>query len=372
MIITPPPASVKLLNRQISVTCNFANQFFSEAKITHFNPDADIISRAIDCTVSGINTNLIRTHIDEISANCLKSVSNAYAEFTRLTAKRLDFVYIGDSSNVNSVIFSFTQDDIVNGKLIRTHNLNSPIVDVSIIDNNGVEIMTQHRVLNDNSVESDFSNVVVNGTWKILFEAQFMANTFYDINLRSQSGEVTRLLVDTTLDNSYDFVLPGSTPSLGETIAWDGSKFDWFDLSALGVGTVTSVALTVPGFLSVSGSPINSSGTLAVSLVNQTGNTVFASPANGSSGVPTFRSLVKADLPASTASRFEVSINNAALSAGIYTLSHNLGKKPIIQVVDNTGEIIGIKATHTNDNTASLDFNSVGTLSGTWIIIAIA
>lgn len=59
---------------------------------------------------------------------------------------------------------------------------------------------------------------------------------------------------------------------------------------------VTSVAMTVPSFLSVSGSPITSSGTLALSLASQTQNLVFASP-NGSSGAPTFRALVGSDLP---------------------------------------------------------------------------
>jgi hypothetical protein len=65
-----------------------------------------------------------------------------------------------------------------------------------------------------------------------------------------------------------------------------------------GSGTVTSVALTVPGIFSVSGSPITISGTLAVSLASQSANLVFASP-NGSSGTPTFRAAVLRDLGAS-------------------------------------------------------------------------
>lgn len=67
-------------------------------------------------------------------------------------------------------------------------------------------------------------------------------------------------------------------------------------------GTVTSVALSLPSFLSVSGSPITSSGTFTVSLASQTANTVFAAP-NGSSGTPTFRALVAADIPTLTASK---------------------------------------------------------------------
>jgi len=63
-----------------------------------------------------------------------------------------------------------------------------------------------------------------------------------------------------------------------------------------GDGTVTSVALTVPSIMSVSGSPVTTAGTIAVSLATQTTNTVFAAP-NGSTGTPTFRSLAYADLP---------------------------------------------------------------------------
>ncbi len=68
--------------------------------------------------------------------------------------------------------------------------------------------------------------------------------------------------------------------------------------SGPGSGTVTSVALTVPSIMSVSGSPITTAGTLAVSLTTETANTVFAGPTSGGAAIPTFRSLVAADIPA--------------------------------------------------------------------------
>lgn len=72
-------------------------------------------------------------------------------------------------------------------------------------------------------------------------------------------------------------------------------------------GTVTSVALSVPGTVySVSGSPVTSAGTLALSLQNQSANTVFAGPASGAAAAPTFRALAAADIPAfDVASVFE-------------------------------------------------------------------
>lgn len=64
-----------------------------------------------------------------------------------------------------------------------------------------------------------------------------------------------------------------------------------------GSGTVTSVAMTVPSDMSISGSPITSSGTLALTRNNQNANLVFAGPSTGAAAAPTYRSLVAADLP---------------------------------------------------------------------------
>lgn len=65
-----------------------------------------------------------------------------------------------------------------------------------------------------------------------------------------------------------------------------------------GAGSVTSVALTAPSVFSVGGSPITTSGTLALTFAGgQTANQVLASP-NGSSGAVALRALVGADIPA--------------------------------------------------------------------------
>lgn len=60
--------------------------------------------------------------------------------------------------------------------------------------------------------------------------------------------------------------------------------------SAGGSGTVTSVAMTVPGELSVAGSPITTAGTLAVTWANQADKTIFSRITSGS-GVPSFNTL---------------------------------------------------------------------------------
>lgn len=61
---------------------------------------------------------------------------------------------------------------------------------------------------------------------------------------------------------------------------------------------VTSVSLTTPGTLfTVSGSPVTGSGTITLSAVSQTANTVFSGPTSGGAAAGTFRALVAADLP---------------------------------------------------------------------------
>jgi hypothetical protein len=65
---------------------------------------------------------------------------------------------------------------------------------------------------------------------------------------------------------------------------------------SLGTGTVTSVALSLPAIFTVSGSPVTTTGTLTGTLASQLQNLLWASP-NGSSGAPTFRAIVNADLP---------------------------------------------------------------------------
>lgn len=60
-------------------------------------------------------------------------------------------------------------------------------------------------------------------------------------------------------------VIPDQTGNSGKFLTTDGTDISWATVSGgEGSGTVTSVAMTVPTGLSVTGSPITSSGTLAV------------------------------------------------------------------------------------------------------------
>ncbi len=143
-------------------------------------------------------------------------------------------------------------------------------------------------------------------------------------------GTITALPVNGTaqIGDTYKVITAGTyaglTAKVGDTFICDSktSSANTWVLIPSGdepSGTVTSVAMTVPTGLSVTGSPITTSGTLAISFASgysipttakqgnwdtaystvttsQTKNKVFASPSNAS-GAPSFRALVAADIP---------------------------------------------------------------------------
>lgn len=118
-------------------------------------------------------------------------------------------------------------------------------------------------------------------------------------------------------------------PTTGaETQVILGVNSKWFlqnpQVSGGGSGTVTSVSMTVPSWLSVSGSPVTSSGTLAVSAAgSQTQNEVLASP-NGSAGAVALRALVNGDLPSSGVTAGSYTNSNLTVNAqGIITAASN-------------------------------------------------
>jgi len=84
----------------------------------------------------------------------------------------------------------------------------------------------------------------------------------------------------TTASAAFDALAPSQATNSGKYLTTNGTTTSWASVSSS--GTVTSVAATVPSFLSISGSPITTSGTLAISYSGT------ALPvANGGTGVTT-------------------------------------------------------------------------------------
>jgi hypothetical protein len=82
------------------------------------------------------------------------------------------------------------------------------------------------------------------------------------------------------------------------------------DLPA-GIGTVTSVAQTVPVEFSIAGSPVTTSGTLAITKATQSANTVWAGPTTGLDAQPAFRALVAEDIPSGVSAALITVANEA-------------------------------------------------------------
>ena len=122
-------------------------------------------------------------------------------------------------------------------------------------------------------------------TFRAFVSADYPANT---INYGSIQNEThTTLLGNPTAATSQ----APSEITLGAGLSFTGSV-----LNTTNSGSVTSVGMTVPSFLSVSPATITSSGTFGVTLATETANTIFAGPTTGAAAAPTFRTLVAADL----------------------------------------------------------------------------
>lgn len=128
-----------------------------------------------------------------------------------------------------------------------------------------------------------------------------------------------------------------------------------------GSGSVTSVGLTAPNIFGVTGSPITTSGTIALSLVNQLANTIWAGPTSGSEAAPTFRTLVAADIPDLTLEKLpDAWVKRAvrvATTANI-TLSGT-------QTIDGISVVVGDRVLVKNQSTSSQNGIYV-VASGTW------
>lgn len=146
------------------------------------------------------------------------------------------------------------------------------------------------------------------------------------------SGQMTKFSGASTITNAVagtDYAAPTSGTSLlygngaggfSNATIGSGLTFTGGTLTATGSGgTVTSVGLSLPSFITVSGTPVTGSGTLTGTLASQTANFAFMAP-NGSSGTPAFRALVAADLPSLAAgSSGDLQMNNGS---GLFAAAH--------------------------------------------------
>lgn len=143
----------------------------------------------------------------------------------------------------------------------------------------------------------------LNSTTDVTILSAPAASTIRDVDYLSIfNRDTASITVTIKYDQSgADTIILTTTIATLETLLYVHG-IGWNVLTATGGiktpgGTVTSVAFTATpsGVFDVSGSPIVTSGTIALSLDNQNANVVLAGPASGAATTPAFRALVVDD-----------------------------------------------------------------------------
>lgn len=158
--------------------------------------------------------------------------------------------------------------------------------------------------------------------------------------LPSLGGTVTAVTATSPVASSGGTAPVISMPAATSSQNGYLTSTDWSTFNSKGSGSVTSVAATVPSFLSVSGSPITTSGTIAISysgtaLPAANGGTGLTSPgttgnvltSNGSawvSSAPVSSNITATGLwenAATISSNYTIASGNNAVSAGPITVA---------------------------------------------------
>lgn len=181
-------------------------------------------------------------------------------------------------------------------------------------------------------------------------------------------GRTIDIKINGTTKTVMTGIPPATISSRGGIIVGSGLSVDGDGvLSATGGGgggggTVTSVKMTVPSGFTVTGSPITTSGTLAVSLDSQAKNKVLASPSNAA-GIPSFRVLDASDIPSLNASKITAgtldadripSLNASKITAGTFDAARipNLDASKITSGTFNASRIPDLSGKYVTLDTA--------------------
>lgn len=149
---------------------------------------------------------------------------------------------------------------------------------------------------------------------------------------------------DLSSNRTFQLVNDTASPGNSKYYGTDGTgSRGWFAFTSS--GSVTSVGLSAPSDFVVSGSPVTSSGTLALTYATQASKKFLAGPASGADAVPTFRVMAATDLPATS------------VSAGSYGSSSAVGSF----TVDDQGRLTAASNTSISFNAIS-PITSVGDL----------
>ena len=148
-----------------------------------------------------------------------------------------------------------------------------------------------------------------------------------------------------------NFIFAG--PSSGSPTAPTFRALTTADIPALSY--VTSVALSLPSIITVSGSPVTSSGTLTGTLTTQAANAIFAGPSSGAGAAPTFRSLTTADIPAIGATI----TNDTTTATNVYPLFAGATSGSLTTVYTGNANLLYKPSTGELTSTAMISSNGI-------------
>ena len=186
---------------------------------------------------------------------------------------------------------------IKSGLVVESGSITTPLTTAGIILTNSSGVLS--------STATIANSYLTNSAITFGSTSQALGSTISNIagvTINSTTIPSSKTLVVTTdigtSVQAYDADLASIAALTGSSgfLKTNGAGTWTVDTSTYLTSAVTSVGLSLPSIFSVTNSPVTSTGTLTATLASQTANYVFAAP-NGSNGAPTFRALVKADIP---------------------------------------------------------------------------
>jgi hypothetical protein len=163
-----------------------------------------------------------------------------------------------------------------------------------------------------------------------------------------------------------------TAPTTGHLAVFDANGNITDGGAPSGGGSVTSVGLSLPAEITVTGSPVTTSGTLTGAWATQSANKVFSGPTSGGAATPAFRSLVAADIPAlsyaDTSALYMIGATDATLTnARVWPGLYNNPDAPPTSPSAYDDEFDGTMAAWTWLNQGS----STDNISNSWVSLAV-
>ena len=196
----------------------------------------------------------------------------------------------------------------------------------------GVKTFTSHPIVSATILTtSDSSTKVATTAWVKSLGYTTTGQT--DLSF----GTITSTEIPLNSSTGTDVTFVSATTALaGLMSAADKTKLNGIASGATAnTGTVTSVGISLPTSVFTNGSAVTTSGNLSATFVNQTTNQVFAAP-SGSTGTPTFRALVAADIPTLTVAKI------SGFDTQVRTNSLDQMAQPTADVAFNNQKITGL------------------------------